>query len=128
MVPDRVRNRWSVIVTRTENAFAQSYPARPIRLIVGFAPGGVTDIVARMAATYMADRLKQPFIVENRTGAAGNLDMDAVPKAAPDGYTLLFSSVSQIAMSPHTYKNLPMDPLKDLEHITMLVEATTCSS
>ena len=72
-------------------AWAQAYPARPVRLIVGFAPGGGTDVVARLMGQSLSERLGQPFIIENRPGAAGNIATEAVVRAVPDGYTLLLT-------------------------------------
>src|SRR5207253_1754040 len=74
----------------TQTAFAQSYPNKPISLIVPWAPGGSTDILARIVAQHLYQSMGQPVIIENRTGAAGNIGTGAVARAAPDGYTLLF--------------------------------------
>jgi tripartite-type tricarboxylate transporter receptor subunit TctC len=71
------------------SAWAQTYPSRPVRLIVGFPPGGVVDLYARLIGQWLSERLGQPFIIENRAGAGGNLGTEAVVRAAPDGYTLL---------------------------------------
>lgn len=97
------------------NAFAQGaqWPARAIRLIVPFPPGGPTDIVARVLAERMARSLGQPIVVENRPGANGNIGNDAVAKAEPDGYTVLYNT-SSIALSPALYTRLPHDALRDL--------------
>src|SRR5262245_5429585 len=70
-------------------AWAQAYPARPVRMIVGFAAGGTTDIISRLIGQWLSERLGQPFIVENRPGASANLATEAVVRASPDGYTLL---------------------------------------
>ena len=89
------------------------WPARPIRLVVPFPPGGPTDIVARVLAERMSRTLGQPLVVENRPGANGNIGNDAVAKAEPDGYTVLYNT-SSIALSPALYTRLPYDTLRDL--------------
>lgn len=95
-----------------------AWPQRPIKLIVGFAAGGLTDALPRLLATPMQERLGQPVVVENKVGAAGNIATAFVAKAAPDGYTFLASGVGQIVVLPHT-SNLDVNPLKDLVHIAM---------
>jgi tripartite-type tricarboxylate transporter receptor subunit TctC len=90
-----------------------AYPAKPIRLMVSFAAGGPTDTVARIMGARMAELLGQPFLVENRTGAGGNIGADVVAKAAPDGYTLLMATVSTHAINPGLYKRMPYDPVLD---------------
>src|SRR5262249_45707137 len=75
-------------------AWAQTYPSRPVRIVVGFAPGGVTDLVARLIGQWLTERLGQPFIIENRPGAANNIGTEAVVRAPPDGYTLLLVNTS----------------------------------
>ena len=92
------------------------WPNRPIKLIVPFAPGGSNDIIGRMLAEKLAARLGQPVVVENKGGAGGTIGTDAVAKAAPDGYTLLFASTS-IITNAAAGKNLPYDPVKDLQPI-----------
>src|SRR5258705_917600 len=75
-------------------AWAQTYPARPVRILVGFAAGGATDVAARLIGQWLSDRFGQPFVVENRTGAGGNVATEAATKSAPDGPTLLIGDVS----------------------------------
>ncbi len=100
---------------------AQSaYPAKPIRLIVPFPPGGGTDMIARAVAQKVADQNKWNVIVENRPGAGGNLGVDAASKADPDGYTLVMGQTSNLAINPTLYKKLPYDPLKDLAPVALV--------
>jgi tripartite-type tricarboxylate transporter receptor subunit TctC len=101
-------------------AHAQTaWPAKPIRLIVGFAAGGSTDVTARIIAQALSERLGQPVVVENRGGAGGNIGADAVAKADPDGYTLLMATSSTFAANPNLYKTLPFDVQKDFAPITV---------
>ena len=97
--------------------FAQSYPNKPIRMLVGFPAGGPTDVVGRIIAEKLAGQLGQPVLIENRPGAAGNIAAEQVARAAPDGYTLLYAS-NAIAISPAIYAKLGFDPLKDLTPVT----------
>jgi tripartite-type tricarboxylate transporter receptor subunit TctC len=99
-----------------------AYPDHPITLIVPFAPGGPTDIVARILANQLSQSLGQQVIVDNRAGAAGNIGMGQAARATPDGYTLLLTSTA-IAVNPALFKNLPYDPFKDFIPITELVNA-----
>ncbi len=100
------------------HAFAQDkYPSKPIRLIVSFAVGGPTDIVARVMGAKMSELLGQQVVVDNRPGAGGNLGADVVAKSAPDGYTLLMATVSTHAINPGLYKKMPYDPVKDFEPV-----------
>jgi len=103
-------------------SFAQpaDWPSRPLKWVVAFAPGGATDIVARLMAAKYQEILKQPVIVENRAGASGNTGADAVAKSAPDGYTFLFA-VNGLAISPSIYAKLPFDPDADLVRVTNFV-------
>jgi tripartite-type tricarboxylate transporter receptor subunit TctC len=94
-------------------ACAQSYPARPVRLIVAFAAGGPNDIIARLIAQWLSDRLGGQFIVENRTGAGGNIGTEAAIRAIPDGYTFLVVGASN-AINPSLYAKLNFDPVRDL--------------
>jgi tripartite-type tricarboxylate transporter receptor subunit TctC len=101
-------------------ARAQNYPDHPIRLIVGFPPGGINDLVARIVGQSMSDSMGQPVVIENRPGAGGTIGAGWVAKAAPDGYTLLLGSVSNLAMAPSQYKNLPYDPIKDFAPVALV--------
>jgi len=107
------------LLCAAQAAAQDAYPSKAIRIFVGFAPGGGTDIMARVLAPRMSERLGQPVIVENRPGAGGNLATEAVAKAAPDGYTLLMGTIAALAINPSLYKNLPFDPLKDLTPISL---------
>jgi tripartite-type tricarboxylate transporter receptor subunit TctC len=88
-----------------------NYPARPVRMIIPFAAGGPTDIVGRIMGAKMSEVLHQQFVVEDRTGAGGNIGADVVAKAAPDGYTILMATVSTNAINPGLYAHLPYDPV-----------------
>lgn len=103
-------------------ALAQGYPSKPIHLVVPFPPGGVADLIARPVAEKISQSLGQPVIVENRGGATGTIGAAYVAQAAPDGYTLLFGTTNEIAMSPTLYKSLPYDPTKAFAPITPVAE------
>ncbi|TWO73173.1 tripartite tricarboxylate transporter substrate binding protein [Caenimonas sedimenti] len=90
-----------------------TWPTRPVRIVVAYPPGGVSDAVARLLAERLAGPLGQPVVVENKAGASGTIGMDAVAKAAPDGHTLGFSAISPLALNPHLGKS-PFDPAKDI--------------
>jgi tripartite-type tricarboxylate transporter receptor subunit TctC len=92
---------------------AQTYPLKPVRLIVPFSPGGGTDVATRIIAPKLTERFGQQIIVENRVGAAGAIGADATAKSAPDGYTLLVGSTSEMGISPSLYAKLPYDVLRD---------------
>jgi tripartite-type tricarboxylate transporter receptor subunit TctC len=101
-------------------AFAQSnWPERPVRLIVGFPPGGSTDLAARILANRLSQSLGQPIVVENRVGAAGNIAHEQVARAAPDGYTLLMAATS-FAAAPAFFDNLSWDPVKDFTPVSLV--------
>jgi len=100
---------------------AQSdYPNKPIKLIVGFAPGGSTDIVARIVAQKLGEKLGQTVIVENRAGAGGTIGADVTAKSPPDGYTLTLGTTSTHAIAAGAYSKLPYDPVKDFTHISLV--------
>lgn len=102
-------------------AFAQAYPAKPIRMIVPFPPGGGNDIIARLVAQKLGSRLGQNVIVDNRAGANGIVGLSAVMQAAPDGYTLGIAAAGPMAVNPSLYDKLAYDPVKDFEPITNMV-------
>ena len=104
-------------------ALAQAYPSKPVRVVVPFPAGSTPDIVGRTVAAKLQKALGQPFVVENRTGAGGNLGTDLVAKAAPDGYSLLISINGPIAVNKYLYRNLPFDPDKELQPISLLASA-----
>ncbi len=103
---------------------AQPYPSKPLRIIVPFAPGGSTDIVARILADKLATPLGQPVVVENRAGAAGNIGAEAVAKAPPDGYTLLMATTGVMAINNALYKNMTYDAAKELEPVSFTTSIT----
>ena len=107
------------IASGPETRAQDAYPNRLVRLIVPFAPGGNTDIVARVTAEYMAKALKTNVVVENRVGAGGLTGTDAAAKAPPDGYTLCVCGIGPIAVSPHTEK-LPYNPLTDFAPVSLI--------
>ncbi len=102
---------------------ADTYPTRPVRFIVPFAPGGSTDTLARTLATKLAEALAQQVVVDNRAGGNGNIGTDLVAHAAPDGYTILLGYIANLAIGPSLYAKLPYDPVKDFAPITLLAEA-----
>jgi tripartite-type tricarboxylate transporter receptor subunit TctC len=101
-------------------AHAQSFPNKPVRLIVPYPPGGSSDIIARAISQLLSESLGQPVVVENRAGANGNIGADLVAKSAPDGHTLLLCDVGALAISPSVYTKLAFNPSKDLRGVTML--------
>jgi tripartite-type tricarboxylate transporter receptor subunit TctC len=103
-----------------ETAMAQVWPERPIRLIVPFPPGGGTDVISRQLAERMAANTGWTIVVENRAGAGGNIGLDAVAKAAPDGYTIGMGQASNLAINPTLYAKMPYDPLKDFAPISSI--------
>jgi tripartite-type tricarboxylate transporter receptor subunit TctC len=98
-----------------------AWPSQPVKLIVPFAPGGTTDLVARLVTQGLSERLGQPFIIENRPGAGATLGSQFVASAPPDGYTLVMSNVASHGIAPALYRTLRYDPLRDFSHIGLVV-------
>ena len=122
MIPRRKSLQWLTAVSAiaglaalvaAPSANAQAFPTKPVRLVVPFPPGNASDVAARVLADKLAQRIGQPVVVENKAGAAGALGAEFVAKAAPDGHTLMITSLSPIVISPHIAKTLPYDALKD---------------
>ena len=101
-------------------AQSQTYPAKPVRVIVPFSPGGGTDIVARIVSQKLTDKFGTPVLVDNRVGAAGAVGAEIVVRSAPDGHTLLVGSTSEIGIGPSLYSKLPYDVLRDLVAVAPL--------
>ena len=100
--------------------FAQSYPVKPVRVLIPWPPGGSNDVVGRIVMQKLGEALGQQFVIDNRPGAAGSIGSDVVAKASPDGYTLMVHSTTHVG-NPHLYKKLPYDTLKDFTGVAMLV-------
>lgn len=110
---------------QTAAAERSDYPARPIRVIVPNAPGSTTDLLGRIVFTRMSERLGKQLVVDNRPGAGGTLGMDIASHAAPDGYTITGVAASMLAITPHIYRKLPYDPLRDFVPVGLFVTAQT---
>ena len=109
----------AAMIASATGAAAQSYPAKPVRILIGQSPGGATDLFARLFAQKLTAVWKQPVVVEGRTGAAGSIAAELTAKSAPDGHTLLLSTAGQVVLNPHLTK-LSYDPLKDLTPVAYL--------
>jgi tripartite-type tricarboxylate transporter receptor subunit TctC len=103
-------------------AQAQAYPQKPVKVVVAFTAGGTTDILARTVTQQLSEKLKQPFVIDNKPGAGGNLGTELVVRSAPDGYTLIVNSVGPIAVNPTLYGKLPYNPLTDLMPIVQIAD------
>ena len=104
-------------------AWAQAYPTRPVRLIEGFGAGGAPDIIARLIGQSLSEQLGQSFVIENRSGASGNIATDAVARASPDGYTLLFITSTTNAINTTLYDKLSFDFIRDIVPIASIARA-----
>ena len=112
----------SVLTLAMGSAFAQAYPNKPVKLIVPFAPGGFTDVVARILGQKLSVAMGQQFVIENKAGAGSTIGTDFVAKSAPDGYTLVMISTTHV-ISPWIYKSMPYDPIKSFTVISKLVDS-----
>ncbi len=103
-------------------ALAQGYPAKPVRMIIPFAPGGASDFVGRILQPNFSELLGQQLVIDNRPGASGNIGVEATARSAPDGYTILLGNVGSIAINPGVFPKLAANPLKDLIAVTQVVD------
>jgi tripartite-type tricarboxylate transporter receptor subunit TctC len=117
----RILLAFFILVGAANVALAQSWPSRPLRLVIPFSPGGGADIAGRVIGQELSDVLKQPVIIENRAGAGGTIAPNNVAKSPPDGYSLVLGHLGGIAIAPHLYKDLPFDPVNDLAPVTLCV-------
>lgn len=105
-------------------AVAQTFPSRPVRIVVPFAPGGTTDILARLVGHRLTDVLRRSVIIDNRPGANGALGTEMVAKSTPDGHTIVMGYLGSLALGPHLYSKLPYDPVRDFSPITLVASTT----
>jgi tripartite-type tricarboxylate transporter receptor subunit TctC len=103
-------------------ALAQSYPTRSVRIVVPYPPGGTADLLSRIIGQRLAESLGQPFVIENRAGAGGNLAAEVVARAAPDGYTLLMGNAPVLAVNPSLYAQVPFDPVRDFAPVSLVAD------
>ena len=118
-----MRGALALLLLVAGTALAQPYPSKPIRMIVPFPAGGIADLYARLIGQRVADAWGQPVLVENRTGAGGNIGADAVAKSAPDGYTLVMGSFGTHAVNVSLFSSMPYDPVRDFAPIALVLEA-----
>ncbi len=109
-------------VAAWQPAHAQSYPTKPIRMIIPYPPGGGSDTILRPFVQHLAERLGQPVVVDNRGGGGGSMGMEVTARATPDGYTIVAALTAQLAVNPALFKNLPYDPVKDFAPITLFAD------
>ncbi len=114
---------FATMVAGSDPAWAQAFPDRPVRIIVGYPPGGGTDLVARLVQQPLSTKWGQPVVIDNRPGANAIIATEAVAKAKPDGYTLLMAYATEVAVNPATMKKLPYDPVRDFTPIVQLAGA-----
>ena len=115
-----VRTLFAVSVSVACCTQAQAYPQRPVRLIVPFAPGGTTDILARLIGQKLTPVLGQPVVIDNRPGANGAVGSEFVAKSTPDGHTLIMGYLGSLAINPHLFSKLPYDAVRDFAPVTVV--------
>jgi len=103
----------SALLATASTVAAQTYPTRPVRFVVPYAPGGSTDTLARSMGTKMSELLGQQVVVDNRPGATGDIGMTIVAKAPPDGYSIVLGYIANLGIGPSLYDKMPYDPIKD---------------
>ncbi|CAM4093615.1 Bug family tripartite tricarboxylate transporter substrate binding protein [Bordetella muralis] len=118
----RARNWFTGLTLMLAAGAAQAWPDKPVTMVVPFPPGGATDSVARAVANKLGEQLKQSFVVENKAGATGTIGASQVARAAPDGYTLMVTSLAPLVVAPHLMKGLSYDPAKDFTYLTVAVQ------
>jgi tripartite-type tricarboxylate transporter receptor subunit TctC len=123
LAPPGVLAACAFLAAATPTAFAQAYPTKPIRFIVPYAPGGPTDLIARLLAQRMSESWGQAVLVDNRAGANGNIAAEFVARSPGDGHTLLLGNTSIFTINPHVYKKLNYDPIKDFLPVSLVVAA-----
>jgi tripartite-type tricarboxylate transporter receptor subunit TctC len=119
---DRRRFLATLLAATTTPAFAQTYPSKPIRLVVPFPPGGAVDFYARVVQPQLTERFGQPIVIENRTGASGMIGADNVAKSAPDGYSLLLGNIASLAINVGLYSKMAYNPVTDFTPITHTID------
>src|SRR4051812_4263769 len=112
----------AVLTAMAGHVLGQAWPSKPIHFIVPYAASGPVDLSARLVAPKLQDALGQPVLVENKTGAGGNIGADFVAKSAPDGYPLVMGAIATHAINPALYANMPYDPIRDFRHVALLVQ------
>jgi tripartite-type tricarboxylate transporter receptor subunit TctC len=112
----------AVLAAAALPAFAQAWPAKAVRVVVPYPPGGPVDISARLLAPKLQEALGQPFLVENKPGAGGNIGADFVAKSAPDGYTIGMGAIATHAINPALMASVPYDPIRDFRHLALVVQ------
>ena len=113
----------SVLLAVSASAHAQAYPSKPVKIVVPFAVGGIADTFGRVIAQKLSEAWGQPFVVENKTGAGGNIGADLVAKSPPDGYTLVVGNIGSHAVNPFLVKNMPYDPIRDFVPVAHVLDA-----
>ena len=114
---------FALLLVTCVSALAQAYPAKPIKIVVPFPAGGIADLYGRLLGARLSEPWGQPIVIENRTGAGGNIGADAVAKSAPDGYTLVMGSFGTHAVNVSLFSSMPYDPVRDFAPIVLVLEA-----